>query len=138
MKYLKIAGISIIQTVLIYIVNRLILHYSLSQLIPDAASSIGIIGGADGPTAIFTASSKNYSHWMPEFGFSVFILLNVANLAAQIKDRTLSRVIFSFCCFLTLFDWSQSMIFHTIGAYIIIILSTLIIMFSGYLLSRKI
>lgn len=47
-------------------------------------SSIGIIGGADGPTAIFVTSSPS---WINIFGLTIVILLLIPNIIYAIKNR---------------------------------------------------
>lgn len=47
-------------------------------------SSIGIIGGADGPTAVFVTSSPS---WINLFGLIIVILLLVPNAIYAIKHR---------------------------------------------------
>ncbi|MDO5545618.1 MAG: sodium ion-translocating decarboxylase subunit beta [Eubacteriales bacterium] len=52
--------------------------------VPDGAASVGIIGGADGPTAIFVTAS----HFrMPWYGFLILALIGVAGLVWNSKKR---------------------------------------------------
>jgi len=67
-----ISGVMTILSVLYPAGLKLILKFMLSQ---DAgnlntASSIGIIGGADGPTAVFIASNSGIPHLISWFGFT--------------------------------------------------------------------
>ena len=46
--------------------------------------SIGIIGGADGPTAIFVATSPG---WINFFGLIIVVLMLIPNIIYAIRHR---------------------------------------------------
>lgn len=52
--------------------------------VPDGAASVGIIGGADGPTAIFLPASHSR---MPWYGFLILALIGIAGLVWYRKKR---------------------------------------------------
>ena len=55
-------------------------------------SSIGIIGGADGPTAIFLAGELDNSwNWINVFGMIVVILILVPNIIYAVKYRNVEN-----------------------------------------------
>ena len=51
--------------------------------LPSGAASIGIIGGADGPTAVFVTSRTGIPWW----GFFLLMLLGIAGLLWLRKTR---------------------------------------------------
>lgn len=53
--------------------------WQLSRLfvLPTGAASVGIIGGADGPTAIFVTTSH---HGIPWYGFLILALIGIVGI----------------------------------------------------------
>lgn len=136
MKYLKLFGIAVLQSVLMYLINTFAFLQYINSLADDSSAAIGIIGGADGPTAIFTASrfSGGYSNMVMELTYIILFLFFIANLASQVKDKVLSVMILVSCCLLTV---SDLFIYFTFGTVLVVLINLALIV-GGYFLSRKI
>lgn len=55
--------------------------------VPDGAASVGIIGGADGPTAIFVTA---YHRQMPWYGFLILAIIGAAGLVWNRKNEKMN------------------------------------------------
>lgn len=55
-----------------FVYDRLISF--LATCVVEEMASIGVIGGADGPTAVFVTSSKDFSHWLLLLAFLLSLL----------------------------------------------------------------
>jgi len=141
MKYLKISGISVLQTLLFFLISWKAIHLSIQGLIPDgeSAAAIGIIGGADGPTAIFVSTKVQEQSLYFILLMSVLLISFISNLSSQIKQKTLSALIFSLCCLITAIIAATFIgVYVHIGITLIVILLIFLLMFAGYLISRKV
>lgn len=58
----------------LYILNRIIFYFNII-FSKKRASAIGIIGGADGPTAIFIAKKAGIDFLLPSFIFIIIVSL---------------------------------------------------------------
>lgn len=67
--------------------QKWLLHKALEQIQPGEASSIGIIGGADGPTAIFITSIPTQWWMQPVVIAGLFAALAAACLAVWLLLR---------------------------------------------------
>lgn len=56
----------------------------LFSMVPSGEASVGIIGGADGPTAIYVTASH---YRMPWYGFLILAVIGVAGLVWCRKKR---------------------------------------------------
>lgn len=56
-------------------------------MIPNTNGTIGIIGGADGPTVIFMANKSNFE-WINFFGLIIVVLILVPNIVYALKTKT--------------------------------------------------
>lgn len=93
MKTIKILGIALFQTLIYSVLVYLSIRYFAQNMGQGNAAAIGIIGGADGPTAIFSASKFDLSKF---FHFSVtgmLIAFIIANVSALLNKKSLSIII---------------------------------------------
>lgn len=141
MKYLKISGISVLQTLLLFLISWKAIYLSVQGLITDgeSAAAIGIIGGADGPTAIFVSTKVQEKSLCFILLMSVLLISLISNLSSQIKHKTLSVLIFSLCCLIMVIIVGTFIgIYIHIGITLIVILLIFLLMFAGYFISRKV
>lgn len=137
MKSIKILAISILQTLLFTLLGYLFLRLSLAQAYENAGA-IGIIGGADGPTAIFMSFKLDISVFFQYSYVTMFVLFLIVNLSALIKNKVVS-VILATICFL--FAAAGIYFLFSINAqwlWVVMILIAAALMTGGYILSRRI
>ena len=137
MKTIKILALSIFQTLLFTLSGYLLIRFSLNQTYGNAAS-IGIIGGADGPTAIFVASKLDIGIFLKYSYISMFMLFLVANLSALVKNNVISVILTLFC-----FLFAVAGIYFALSdivswGWIVMVFIAAILMGSGYFISRKV
>lgn len=99
MKALKITGISLVQSFLFTLLTCVVITnlFPYPDMVAEKAAAIGIIGGADGPTAVFL-SSKSFSGNILTLTFIViWILASICNLSALVPRTILSWAIFILC-----------------------------------------
>ena len=75
-----VAVISGILTILQFIYPfflKIMLKYMFNQDIGNTASSIGIIGSADGPTAIFVVNNSNNFYSILKYGFGIICVTSI-------------------------------------------------------------
>lgn len=137
MKTIKILALSILQTLLFTLSGYLLIRLS-AYLLYDSAAAIGIIGGADGPTAIFVASKLNIGLFLEYSYISMFTLFLIANLSALVKNNVIS-VVLALVCFL----FAVSGIYFALSniaawVWIVMIFIAVILMGGGYFISRKV
>lgn len=137
MKSIKILAISILQTLLFTLSGYLFLRLSLTHAYENAGA-IGIIGGADGPTAIFTAFKFDISVFFQYSYVSMFILFLIANLSALIKNKIISVILAAICFLLAVAGIYFLLSINGQWLWIVMILIAAALMTGGYILSRRI
>lgn len=73
---------------LIVIIGAIASFYCYGLITFKEAASIGIIGSADGPTAIFIASNFHFRRVLPGIGIFIFLL----SLAFLISHRKAKKI----------------------------------------------
>lgn len=68
--------------------RRIMLFWQLLRLhaVPTGAASVGIIGGADGPTAIFVTSPTGGPR-VPWYGFPILTIAGIVGLWWSLRKR---------------------------------------------------
>lgn len=103
----------------------------------EGASAIGVIGGADGPTAIFVASSFSWSSSALFQALLIGIVSFTLNLSVSIKSsRRKYKLLLIVSVFLFIFY--EIIIFSTTTFGVALTIFTLMLFISGYLISDKI
>lgn len=137
MKTIKILGLALLQTLIYVFLIYASIRYHAQNLGSDSTAAIGIIGGADGPTAIFVASKFNLNSY---FHFSVagmLIAFIIANVSSLLSNRIVSIVILILSYLFTAVSIYVSLIgMLWMPVMMLIILAGL--MLGGYFLSKKI
>lgn len=136
MKTVKILGLSLLQTLIYVSLIYVSIRYHAHNLGSDSAAAIGIIGGADGPTAVFVASKFDLSSF---FHFSVagmLIAFIIANVSSLLSNRIISIVILILSYMFTAVSIYVSLIgMLWLPVMMLIVLAGL--MLGGYFLSKK-
>lgn len=138
MKTLKVLGISIVQSLFFVMLSYIIIRtfVLISDIMPnDGAAAIGIIGGADGPTAIFF-SSKAFSGdpFLLNFFVSLAIIL-ICNLSAFVQSNVISRSILLLCNILFLL-YCYLFLNYSTTILLSVMLVSIIVLVTGYILVR--
>jgi len=138
MKIPKILIVSLVEAILMVCSVWLINYLSIDRELMNSPGAIGIIGGADGPTAIFISTKlQNNLLFTAGLATAMFIAF-LGNLTAFISNKALSVLLFSLCCiavfsgiFLSAFILPDEKLI--LGGICIIIVQVI-----GYIVSRKI
>jgi len=62
---------------IVAVISGILTIYMFNQEIANTASSVGIIGSADGPTYIYVASSSNIFSSIVKYGTAVICLISI-------------------------------------------------------------
>lgn len=88
-----ISGIAAILQFIYPFFLRIMLRYMFNQDIGNlnTASSIGIIGSADGPTAIFVGRGSNIIYLVLKYGFAIICVISTMFIILLKKRKSKSR-----------------------------------------------
>lgn len=133
---MKTIGIALLQG-LIYYVFMYSLMYSFSFSFPDGnASAIGIIGGADGPTAIFWASPIAWASSILFQVIAVFVLCMLCNYIATMKKRGKKLYGWFVGISLILIAFHAFLLIRSTPFGLATVLFVWVLLLSGYLLNK--
>jgi len=137
MKTIKVLALALFQTLIYSVLVYFSIRYFAQSMGTDGAASIGIIGGADGPTAIFVASKFDLSKF---FHFSVtgmFVAFLIANVSALLSRKALSITILILSYLFVAVSIMVS-IGNMLWMPVIMLIILAALMFGGYYASKKI
>lgn len=136
MNTFKILALSVLQTLLFSVFAYLFFRMQVLNIVPDGAAAIGIIGGADGPTAIFVANKLNGLGWLSYYFISMMLLFFVSNLSGLVKNKFISILIITLCCMFAVIGLVFAL-YNFLWIMICTCAIILILMLGGYFITNK-
>lgn len=132
MKIGKIFAVTVLQTFLLSMLLYFTLRFPFAEL--ANAGAIGIIGGADGPTALFVAYDGVYTAFLTVF--IIFIVSFITNMCSLFTNKVYSRIALVLGSICLLCFWILPFMLHKTSAIITAIIA-LLVFWGGYVVSSK-